>query len=194
VVMLLVALASGCRRETPIERAAREYRDHQRGQMALATLDTMRLRTMTDSQIVRAYARNGLGLGVRPDKTELHVGEALHLHLIYANIAARTPISATTCQGFLLTQEEEATSRSATVPLTFDCSKTDPLRNNSVELKQNELKTAEITTADTGLRFDHPGRYRLFAQWQSLRPGSDILLRPSGYPILDSNPLLITVR
>jgi hypothetical protein len=193
-VIFLVAMASGCRRETPIERAAREYRENQRGQIALATLDTLRLGTMSDSQIVRAYTHDGLGLGVRPEKTELHVGEPLKIRLLFGNIAARIPISATTCQGFLLIQEEIATGRSATVPLSFGCSKTDPLLNNNVELKQKELRTAEISTADTNLRFDHPGSYRLFAQWQSLKPANDILLPPSGYPPLDSNAVLITVR
>lgn len=192
--MLLSVLVGGCRRETPIERGAREYRENQKGLMARATLQTMRIRGMTDAQIVRAYSRDGLGLGVRPEKADLHVGEPLKLHLIYQNIAARAPISATTCQGFSLTQEYEATGQSTTAPLVFACPQGDPLRDNNVELRRGELKTAEVTTADTPLRFDHPGRYRLFVQWQSFRTGADIFLPPSGYPTLESNPLLITVR
>jgi hypothetical protein len=194
LVSLVAILGSGCRRETPIERGAREYREEQHGRMASAALETMRIRAMTDAQILHAYRHDGLSLGARPEKTQLHIGEPLKLHLAYENIAAGTPISATTCQGFLLTQEDETTGQSTTTPLTFTCPQNDPLRDNNLELRQGELKTAEITTAGTSLHFDHPGRYRIVAEWQSFRPSNDLFLSQSGYPRLESNPLLITVR
>jgi hypothetical protein len=166
-VTLFSVLAGGCRRETPIERGEREYREEQRGRMASASLETMRFQARTDAQMVRANHRNGLGLGIRPEKTELRVGEPFKLHLAYENLAARTPISATTCEGFSLAQEDEATDRSTTVAVPFACLQEDMSRNNNAELQPGELKTAELTIAGTLLSFNHPGRYRITLVWQS---------------------------
>jgi hypothetical protein len=193
VMILLSLLTGGCHRETSIERGVRQYREKQQGRMAMAALETMQVRTMTDEQLIQAYSRSGLGLGIRSEKTELRVGDSLTLYQVYENLAARVPISATTCQGFSLTSEDEA-GQSVTANLSFACSPQDMLHDNNLELPKGQRKTAEINTGGTNLRFPHPGRYRLTAAWQSFRQGDKIYLAETGYPPLESNALLITVR
>lgn len=193
LTLVSVLVGDGCRRETPIERGVRQYRERQQGRMAMAALETMRVGAMTDAELVRAYARRGLGLGIRPEKTEVRVGDSLTLHLVYENLAARVPISATTCQGFSLTSEDES-GQSITANLSFACSPQDMLHGNNLELPKGQPRTTEIATGSTSLRFNHPGRYFLIASWQSFLRGDGIYLAETGYPPLESNALLITVR
>ncbi len=187
-------LLSSCHRETVLERAARQYREKQASRIATARLDTARFAAMTDVQMVRSNQTDGLGLALRPQKTELHVGEPLKLHLAYVNAAAKVSVSATTCQGFSLMVQDQVAGDSTTADITFSCSKSDPLSDNNVALPRGQLRAVDLTTADTNLNFPHPGQYIVTAGWLSFRLSDGTFLKGSEYSMMESNPLLITVR
>lgn len=191
---MLLLLLAGCRRETVVERAARQYRESQESRIGMVRLEAARFAGMTDLQMVRANQTDGLGLAIRPQKTELHVGESLKLHLVYANLAAPVAVSATTCQGFSLSAEDEVAVESTSMDLTFSCSPQDPLRDNGVALTPGELRSVDVSTADTKLSFDHPGQYIVMVGWRSFRTTTGMFLSGSEYSLLGSNRILITVR
>jgi hypothetical protein len=191
---LLLVMAAGCRRETPIERFGREFRERQQSRFALAQLETLRIRGLSDNNLVRMHQKDGLGLAIRPEKTELRVGEPLKLHVAYENLSAKGPIAATTCQGFEMSDTDEATGAVTIEGMNFDCSLKDVEHDNQMELPQGVLKTGEVTTADMRLRFDHPGRHIVMASWQSFRPQDEVILRGEGYSLVGSNQLLIIVK
>ncbi|WP_263382417.1 hypothetical protein [Granulicella arctica] len=194
ISVLLLLTASGCRRETVVERAARKYREKRKGELALAQLETVRFAGMTDPLMVRARMVNGLGLAVRPQKTELHAGEPLKVHLVYENFYATAPISAMTCQGFSIAVEDEASGDTASADVIFSCSKDDPLRDNALELPRGQLRSVDLSTADTDLKFDHPGQYIVTAAWRSFEPSAEQALQGKEYAVVQSNPVLITVQ
>ena len=192
-VAFALLLLAGCRRETVIERGARQYRERQESRIALAQMETTRFGAMSDLQMVRAKTTDGLGLAIRAQKTQLHPGEPLRLHLVYENVSARAPISATTCQGFLLAVEDEVKAESASMDLTFSCSKADPARDSGTELRRGELRSVDLSTAGTPLQFNHPGRYLVRVEWRSFQPRAGTLVLGVEYATVTSNPVLITV-
>ena len=194
ISVLLLVTASGCRRETVVERAARRYREKRKGELALAQLETVRFAAMEDPQMVRARQVNGLGLAIRPQKTELHPGEPLKVHLVYENLYATEPISAMTCLGFSLAVEDEGSGDMASAEVIFSCSKDDPLRDNALELPRGQLRSVDLSTSDTDLKFSHPGQYIVTAEWRSFQPSSDQALQGKEYAVVQSNPVLITVQ
>jgi hypothetical protein len=193
-VALVSMLVSGCHRETPIERGAREYHERQQGRIASAELETIHFRGLSDAQMVAVNHKDGLGLGLRLQQLDRHLGEPLKLHLAYENTAAQGPISATTCQGFSLGTEDMATGQSTAAPVTFNCNKEDPLRDNNLHLPQGELKTANIIEQAADLNITHPGQYLLVAGWQTFSPHNRLFLRGDEYSTLPSNQVVVTVH
>jgi len=191
---LLAVLLAGCRHETQQERFTREFREKQTSRVATAKLQTALYRHLSDSQMMAVNTKDGLGLGIRPDKLDLRVGEPLKLHLAYEDIAARGPISATTCQGWSISDEDVLTGLTVAGAVRFSCSNDDLLRDDPRLLNRGELKTAEVSTADAGIAFHHPGTYILMASWQSYHPRDGLLQIGDDYSLLGSNPVLITVR
>jgi hypothetical protein len=191
--LLLLSLA-GCRRESVIERAARQYREKQESRIALAQLETARFETMTDAQMVAANTMAGLAVALRAQKTALHVGEPLRLHLVYEDFGAAAPVSATTCQGFSLSVEDEMMADAASAALTFSCLAADPSRDNGTELRRGELRHVDLSTADTAIHFDHPGRYIVTSEWRTFEPSAGTLVLGLEYATVTSNPVLVTVR
>jgi hypothetical protein len=186
-------MAAGCRRETPVERFQREFRERQQDEFVIAKLETLRIRGVSDAVLVRMHQKDGLGLAIRPEKTELRVGEPLKLRVAYENLSAKGPIAATTCQGFNMSDTDEAGSVTLE-GMNFGCSLKDVEHDNQLELAQGVLKTGEVSTAEMRMRFDHPGRYVVTASWQSFRPQDEVILRGEGYSVVASNALLITVK
>ncbi len=194
VAMGALMLLTGCRQEDPIARGAREYRARHQSLMEQARNATERSQLLPDDQLVRLNVRDGMGIGMRLDKTDLHVGEPLRIHLVYENFGTETPISATTCQGFSLGSEDEDTLVATSVAVRLSCPDEDINRDNDVPLPQSQLQRATVTTEGTRLTFDHPGLYILVAGWQAFRPREGIFLRPDSYSVVASNKVLITVH
>ncbi len=198
LALLAVALCllpvAGCHEETPDEAAAREFRKAQKDRMSVAKLNTGLYRMLTEQQIVRANDRDGLALALQPLDVEVRVGQSVRVRLLYANLSAFEPVSATSCQGFSLVAEDAATGAAQTAPLAFDCSKEGALLNNKTELQRGQVRASAISTAGTPLRFDHPGSYLVMATWQSYRPAEDAVLLPTHYHAIESNSLLVTVE
>jgi len=172
----------------------REFRARQESRIAHARLQTALFRPMTDAQMVVANRKEGLGLGIRPEKIALSVGEPLKLHLAFENVAARGPVSATTCQGFSIGSEDEETMMSTSVAVRFACPEEDWNRDNHVALRRGELKSAELSTGETKLIFRHPGDYIVIAGWQAFRTRDGMFQRGDEYAVMASNRVLITVR
>ena len=191
---MLLLLVCGCHQETPIERGTRLFRARQKSRFAAAAMQMKLFSGLSDGRMVRANPHDGLGLAIRVDKTEMRVGEPLRLHLVYENLSARGEISATTCQGFSLAAEEEATGVVAAVDLRFACPLDDPLRDNPAVLRRGNPRAVDVSTADTRLRFDRPGRYLILAGWQSFRPTEGMFGSRSEYAAVASNQVLIEVR
>lgn len=191
-LLLLISLG-GCRQESPLERAARIYRKKQEDRLGIIRLEAMRFARMPDVRMIFANQRDGLGLAIRAEKTELRVGEPLHLHIVYANISAHDPISAAPCQGFTLSYEDETLDKTGFVDIALNCPANDLLYNSGTELPHGQLRTADISTANTPLVF-HPGVYIVSVGWQSFRLPSGGAPPSSLYSSLSSNPILITVR
>lgn len=193
VLGVAVFLVAGCHRETPIERGAREFRAKQKSRMEQAQLQTTLFATLTDRGMVFADRKHGRSLAIRPEKTELHAGEPLKIHLVFGNVDVRNPVSVG-CTGFSLTEEDEKTGLSTSADLNVLCSSDDLLHNNNTLLKRGEMRTADISTGGTKLSFDHPGRYIVQAAWQTSSPAEGMLVRGNPYPAIASNEVLITVR
>jgi hypothetical protein len=200
MTIALIAVLTGCRKQAPadttapVDPALRDYREKVQSRIAMAQLEMLRFHDMTDAQMVSGHQKDGLGFGIRLEKTELHVGEPLKVHLALENVAAHGPISATTCEGFSLAEEDSTTGVTTAVSITFACNHEDPLRDNNLALRQGELKTADIVVDKTRLSFDHPGRYLLNAGWQTFHPRDGLFQRGDEYSSMPSNLMLITVR
>jgi hypothetical protein len=192
--LLLLTLGSGCRREDPIERSAREYRLRHASRLATAKAETARTQALSDDQLVRLNPRNGLSLGLRLEKTEVRAGEPLKVRLVYENFVSDGPISATTCQGFSLGSEDEETLISTSVAVNFSCPEDVPNRDNNIALPAGALRTVNISTAGTKLVFDHPGQYIVVAGWQAFRPRDGMFLRTDEVAVVASNQVLVVVR
>lgn|GEM_PF-3969291 len=191
---LLAVLAAGCHRETQEERFAREFRESQVSRVAAAKLQTALYQHLSNTQMIALNTKDGLGLAIRPDKLDLHVGEPLKLHLAYENISARGSISATTCQGWSISDEDVLTGLATAGAMRFSCSNDDLLRDDPRLLNRGDLKTAEVSTTDARITFDHPGKYIIMASWQSFRPRDGLFQIGDDYSLLGSNPVLITVH
>ena len=193
-MVLAFMLATGCRKETPIERGVREYRRRHEDHLAQAAVATARTQALADDQLVRLSPQDGLALGLRVENTVLHLGETLRAHLVYENLGADGPISSTTCQGFSLGSEDQDSLVSTSAPVKFSCDEDDPTVDNNVALEPGQLRRADVSIEGTQLSFTHPGRYILVAGWQAFRPREGVMLRPDQYAVVASNQVLITVK
>lgn len=195
ILMLVGALVavSGCHKAGNVQPSSVPDQEKQAG-FAAAGAQTVLFSLMDDTYRVRANQHDGLGLAIHASSTNLRLGEPLIVHLAYENLAARGQISATTCQGFSLSDEDEITGVSTAVSIRFACPDDDFLRNNGKPLRGGELHTADVSTGNTKLTFDHPGRYIVMAGWQTFRPTDGMFLRGSEYSSMGSNQVLITVR
>ena len=189
---LAAVLVAGCRRETPIERGAREFRARQKSRIEQAQLQTKLFAMLPDRDMVLPYRRDGLGLGIRPAKTELRMGEPLRLHLVFEDFDGRNPVPV--CTGFSLTGEEVQTGLSTTVDVPVGCSMEESVRESTAHLKRGELRSAEVSTDGTKLRFDQPGRYIVQAAWQPSRSADALLAQGEPYRAVASNLVMITVQ
>jgi hypothetical protein len=152
------------------------------------------LSNLTDEQLVAADQTDGLGLALRiPGKT-FHTNQAIPLHLLFENFAARIPIASGMCSGVSLTYEDAATHESGSSDLAANsrCIDADPFPE-TIPLEQGKLKTVDLTSMAAAHLTLPPGNYLLTVTWKAIPAGPGTLAEPTPYATLRSNPVPIAI-
>jgi len=148
---------------------------------------------LSDAEVVALNQQAGLGIGLRVAGTTFRTGQAVPLHIVLEDLAARVPIASGMCGGFYLQFEDTNThdsgGREISNPRCLSA-ETDP---DTIPLAKGKLKTVDIDTDSAAHLTLDPGRYLLSIEWHAYAAGPATITDRETYSELHSNAVAITI-